>query len=283
MTVYPTYIPGVLSYDKYSYPWEPSAGRFPASVQSFSYPSGTQEGDPIVMAMSYGTGTPSPQILKQTYATGVESGGATASNGSSIGFWGLVAGDEAGVTIVFKNGVGNPIAATTLFWIIRLDGSSNVPEDLTFAGPRYQYWDFFVASEGDDHVIFPSTDYTFNPGPITPLDTPAFDGVPDGTDVVPGRWFEGMVLDTPYTGGDDSVALPSTPSGWTLLDSDTYQTGSLVDTVAIYHRAETSASVTFPSTTVAVPYHVGAGDVAHFLDYDYNAGGNYWGILVTPM
>lgn len=282
MTVYVTNAPTVETWDHYKYDWLPGL-KFPAAGVDFDYPTGTVEGDPIMIAMGVGAGTYLPTVTKRTSGDGISRFAGTSATGSSIHWWACVAGTELGFNARVQRTVPpyDYIESPLLVWVIRLDGSTNPPEDLTFGGPRYQYWNFSTAADaGRDAVTYPSTDYTFNPDPVESGDSPAFSGVPDGTYSVNGLWFQGLVLDTdlggpygtPFYPDGDVVPLPSTPSGWTLLDSDTYTSGSLVDTVAIYYKEAYAASVQFPSTTVDVAYHVGSGDLACFLDYDYVGG-----------
>ena len=283
MTVYATNIPDIAAFDHYKYDGGP--GELPASGVDFNYPAGTVEGDPIILVMSFGTGFFPPTIKKRTSGAVINSFTSNRANGSSSQWWQWVAGTEPGFNVRFFNNFTLAyISSPCVIWAIRMDGSTNPPEDLTFAGPRYQYWSSDVTFQGNDNITFPSTDFVFNPTVIYAEDTPLFEDVPGGTNDVNAFWFQSMVLDTDF-GGDfsnggadpypapapygDHVPLPATPSGWTLLDYDTYEFGASVDTVAIYWRQETGNNIQFPSTTVAVPYHLGLGGALWFDDYDY--------------
>jgi hypothetical protein len=257
-----------------------------ATDHDVPYPSGTVPGDLLVMFV----GTSNALITRSAGST-TWSGRAIAAGASqAMVLWASpVVGSEDHVNLDFPGASTSRLLAITLRF---------TPDPgMIFFGTDNPFWidpSGQLSSGSSPFVGFGEDtengtgDFTIAPTKLQ-LDESLYQDNPPAYDhtINPAqdlRWMQALVTsDYDSTLGGDHAgdnALPSTPSGWTLLDQIDDITGSGIDLrLGVYYREQHANEVTFPSLTVTGDRFAAIGGIAGlvFPQGTNSDGDGFWG------
>lgn len=258
-----------------------------ATDHDIPYPSGTEPGDLLVMFVGTSVGNVTRDAGDTTW------GGRQRGVGYSQGMvlWASpVVGAEDHINLDFAGATTSRLIAITLRFtpnvgMIFFDPVTPFyidPSGMLQSGSAPDYDGYGLDSENG------VGNFTIDPTKLQ-LDESLYQDNPPAYDhtISPAqdlRWMQALVL-TNYdstNGGDHGGdnALPSTPSGWTLLDQIEDVAGTNTELrLGVYYREEHANEVTFPSATVLNDNFVAIGGIAGYVfpQSDLAEGDGFWG------